>query len=369
MGFLDSLIGKVDKVDATPNSNTDKTINKAYVLRVIIARENVEGLTGWKASQFKGMRNFDKIEIKGYCPNQIKLSFKNTFKTVNPFSLDSSEFVQAGFQLFTGHSSIHRVNNISVWQGSEPVSMSVKLQLFATVDKTPTNFNKANITTNTGGISPHDLVDIIQLLTSLAQPSCTEDASYLTPPGPSPLIAKFKGHVFNVDDKGNVISIARKKDNKTGDEKGLETVDQVTTTGISTEIVFGDFLRFSHVIVESVDVDIPYVMTQSGDRALPVRADITLNFRTKMMVTQQNFAKMINNRSQENPAVIDITKLGGLAGKMLNGGFAMIQDYTGTAVTKVLDSDKPKETQVNNDSNIDKSKTTTATPKQSSEKK
>ena len=138
------------------------SINDAYKLTFTIQNEGTYSTAfNSKDNTFRNMRHFDRVIITGYCPDKITLGFKNKFDTVNPFAIGSSNLVQAGFQLFTGHSSVHRVNNISVWQGSEPLSMTVKLQLFATNNKQHVNINNKNISTHTKGISPQDLLDII----------------------------------------------------------------------------------------------------------------------------------------------------------------------------------------------------------------
>lgn len=332
----ENCLGGVTKLDATPQ---DKDINDAYKLTFTIRNEGTYSTAfNSKDNTFRNMRHFDRVIITGYCPDKITLGFRNKFDTVNPFAIGSSSLVQAGFQLFTGHSSVHRVNNISVWQGSEPLSMTVKLQLFATNNKQHVNINSKNISTHTKGISPQDLLDIIMLLTSLAQPSCGDNDQWMVPPGPAPLIVKFKGHKFEVNEDSQKLKIVRK--DKNGKEGGLETIDAVTTSGVSVEVTFGNFLKLSHVIVESVNVDIPYVMTQVGSKGLPTMAEITISFRTKMMVTQQNFAKMLNNESQKNPAMIDITNMKGIVGNTLNGFLAMSQDYAGKAYQEKVNSDE-----------------------------
>lgn len=366
MGFLNSLknatVGTVSHYDALPKDGVIE-INPAYVMTLIISSESAVG-SGFKNSSFSNRLYNGKTIIKAYCPDRLKLNFSNEFGTIDPMALAASDLVNGGVQLFTGTSTKHRINNIRVWKGSKPLSMQVKFELYATKSSTKNNILTGDTEMQTGGLSSNDLIFLIQQLTSLAQPVIDDNTGRLIPPGPSPLVVDFKGHAFKVT-KDKETGKVLKTELVTDKNHDAQKVKQSTRTGTRVDLRFGDFFTMSHVIVKSVDVDIPYVMASSAkyignekkgitalnntDRAKPVMATVTMSIETKTMVDQEMFSKMINNIEQPNPAEIDLTKLTGdklteLFGSMFQGALTMASDYVGTSakIEETVDTKAPK---------------------------
>lgn len=352
VGFLKNLknavLGTVNQYDALPKGDSIN-IDPAYILELHISGENGLG-SGFKAPTFKNRPYNGMTIIRAYCPEILSLHFSNEFGTINPMNLASSKFVNGVVQLFSGTSTTHRINNIQVWQGSKPLSLTVKLELYASRSNTTNNIRTGETTLTSGGLSSNDLLYIIEVLTSLAQPRIDEKSGRLIPPGPSPLVTNFNGHVFKVekDESGKVKNVTIKKDSKGNLAKGK----QRTRVGTRVDVKFGDFFTMSHVIVKDVKVDIPYIMARSNryvgpstnimkvdntERAKPVMATVTMTIETKTMVDQETFKKMINNQDQPNPAEIDLTKMDeGLLKNVLNGILALGSDYVDASNIEVV---------------------------------
>lgn len=358
-GFLEKVknvvLGTVTQYDALPKEDTID-IDKAYIMEICISGENGIG-SGYKAPSFKNRPYNGMTIIRAFCPEILSLHFTNEFGTINPMDLASSKFVNGVVQLFSGTSTTHRINNIQVWQGSKPLSMTVKLELYASRSNTQNNIRTGETTLTSGGLSSNDLLYIIEVLSSLAQPRIDEKSGRLIPPGPSPLITNFNGHVFKVekDKNGKVKNVTIKKDSKGNLAKGK----QKTRVGTRVDVRFGDFFTMSHVIVKDVKVDIPYIMARSDryvgpksniravadtERAKPVMATVTMTIETKTMVDQETFKKMINGEKQPNPAEIDLTKMDeGLLKNVLNGILALGSDYVDASNIEVVNAPETTE--------------------------
>lgn len=353
-GFWNSVknavLGSVTQYDALPNGDSIN-INPAYILEVRISGENGIG-SGYKAPTFKN-RPYNGITIiRAYCPEVLSLNFTNDYGTINPMDLSSSKFVNGVVQLFSGTSTTHRINNIQVWQGSKPLTLKLKLELYASRSNTTNNIKTGDTTLTSGGLSSNDLLYIIEQLSSLAQPRIDDKSGRLIPPGPSPLVTNFNGHVFKVekDKSGKVKNVTIKKDSKGNLVKGK----QKTRVGTRVDVSFGNFFTMSHVIVKDVNVDIPYIMAGSDKyvgpktnihsvantlRAKPVMATVTMTIQTKTMVDQEMFKKMINNQEQPNPAEIDLTKMDeGLLKSVLSGILALGSDYVDASNIEVVEA-------------------------------
>lgn len=341
--FKNATVGTVSSIDALPKDGVID-IDSAYVMQLIISDEGTA--SGFKMAEFNNRPYNGMVIIKAFCPEKLQLNFVNDFDTIDPMSMASSSLVNGAVQLFTGHSTKHRINNIQVWKGAKPLSLTVKFELYATRPSTGNNLLTGNTTLQSGGLSSNDLLFLLQQLTALAQPR-VDKGNRLIPPGPSPLIASFKGYGFKAkeNDEGQITGYEVLK--QKGTEKDLEVITN-TRTGTRVDIKFGNFLTLSHVIVKSVNVEIPYVMAESakysgkGDniksidkttRAKPVMASVTMNIETKTMVDQETFAKMINNVEQSNPAEIDLTGED-IFSKVFSKGLAVASAFTNTGAVQ-----------------------------------
>ena len=253
--FKKNFIGGVEEINALPNTDH---LNKAYILTLKIEKED----SPFSKDNLNNMINTGITTIHAYCPEKLDLNFSNNWDSVDPMAVAGSTLMNGGFQLFTGRSTVHRINKIWVWKGSEPLQLTIKFQLYALSN----DYVESAQSRNSAGISkmtPVKLLKVLQTLSSLAQPKEGE-MGFLIPPGPSPLIVRANVKVQEVKEKienGKVVDyeLTVKRDASLNEI----TKKYQSKGGTSCELQFGDFFKMSHILVKSVNISIPYVMAGS----------------------------------------------------------------------------------------------------------
>lgn len=299
--FKKNFIGGVEEINALPNTDH---LNKAYILTLKIEKED----SPFSKDNLNNMINTGITTIHAYCPEKLEFNFRNSWDSVDPMAVSGSTLMNGGFQLFTGRSTIHRINKIWVWKGSEPLQLTIKFQLYALSN----DYVESAQSRNSAGISkmtPVKLLKVLQTVSSLAQPK-EGDLGFLVPPGPSPLIVRAKVKTQEVKEKiekGKVVDyeLSVKRDSSSN----AITKKYQSKGGTSCELQFGDFFKMSHVLVNSVNISIPYVMAGSENNLNEAKSklqsainnkideDLQLN---KLFLNKETAQKELNQAVKNN---------------------------------------------------------------------
>lgn len=270
----------------------------------------INNFSGMYRHGSKAPSNTDTYLISANLPENIGYSFGSKWSApLSSFGgANTNLLMQVVGSKWGINSGINRVTTMKIWDGTEPLSLSLRIPVID--DGYGTDNNQTGLRTN--------LVEALEFLGSLSLPSEAGRFGFYTPP-PSPLNLSIKYK-----------NIFREGDQQQGAVD--KTIDLHPTTA-RIMLQLGGILLVDNCIIESVRVDYPNTKTMirhsyknvseigmgGTDYLTPLLAFVTINITTIEALTADHFSKMLWLKPNEE------------AGSM-NANFAELQDKAGSAV-------------------------------------
>lgn len=226
---LDDYVGGMSEI---PSATAINIANVGGISNLINSNGNYKVVINKNANSSSG-----PVSVECVIPETVATAFASKFS--QPFGqLGQDSKINTAAKILSGTSLTSQLMTAQVWEGSDPVDMSLEVVFLAESDPI------------------REVLEPIKQLLGLVLPA--GKGGVMTPPGP----------VWSSD------LISQAQDSSLAQQAGVPSAGSVPGT---ISLTIGNYLYFESVVITNVNVVWHSVIHSSG---IPIRADVTIQFIT-----------------------------------------------------------------------------------------